>query len=98
MVYQSSEFARDTQRFVTISGIAYKLMKTQGFLNLRLFENVLELETPTTYLDLKKNTRITLRMISRVLQWKITVDIDWHADVKFLIRGGSGKEEDLAKH
>ena len=73
-------------------------MKTQGFLNLRLFENVLELETSTTYLDLKKNTRITLRMISRVLQWKITVDIDWHADVKFLIRGGSGKEEDLAKH
>ena len=37
-------------------------------------------------------------MISRVLQWKITVDIDWHADVKFLISSGSGKDEDLAKH
>ena len=37
-------------------------------------------------------------MISRVLPWNITADTDWHADVKFLISGGSGKEEDLAKH
>lgn len=78
-------------------GLPLKLTTTEGFLNLRLFKNVLELETPTTYLALKK-TRITLRMISRVLQWNITADTDWHADVKFLISGGSGKEEDLAKH
>ena len=36
-------------------GLPLKLMTTEGFLNLRLFKNVLELETPTTYLALKKN-------------------------------------------